>query len=147
MGPCAESTHQRIAPQAFVDSLFYGSTAPHVFVDTFSSPIESIGDVFVSGCHVLLSSQPTPEQILAIRPSPEFQARVSDLLYHSKQGELSRQEESDLDRYLLLEHIVRLAKARAYQQTAARSWRVLCLMRLRRQRMCNESTNGTTRIR
>ena len=49
----------------------------------------------------LLSSQPTPEQILAIRPSPEFQARVSDLLYHSKQGELSRQEESALDRYLL----------------------------------------------
>ena len=69
----------------------------------------------------LLSSQPTSEQILAIRPSPEFQARTSDLLYRSKQGELSRQEESDLDRYLLLEHIVRLAKARAYQQMAARS--------------------------
>ena len=68
----------------------------------------------------LLSSQPTPEQILAIRASPEFQAHVSDLLYRSKQGELSRQEESDLDRYLLLEHIVRLAKARAYQQLAAR---------------------------
>ena len=69
----------------------------------------------------LLSSQPDPEQILAIRPSPEFQARVSDLLYRSKQGELSRQEESDLDRYLLLEHIVRLAKAHAYRQAAARS--------------------------
>jgi len=69
----------------------------------------------------LLSSQPTPKQVLAIRPSPELQARVSDLLYRSKQGELSRQEESDLDRYLLLEHIVRLAKARAYQQLAARA--------------------------
>ena len=69
----------------------------------------------------LLSSQPTPEQILAIRRSPEFQTRVSELLYRSKQGELSHREESDLDRYLLLEHIIRLAKARAYQQTAARS--------------------------
>src|SRR3990172_41321 len=69
----------------------------------------------------LLPSQPTPKQVLAIRPSPELQARVSDLLYRSKQGELSRQEESDLDRYLLLEHIVRLATARAYQQLAARA--------------------------
>jgi len=57
--------------------------------------------VFVSGCHV--------------------STRVSELLYRSKQGELSREEESDLDRYMLLEHIVRLAKARAYRQLAARS--------------------------
>jgi hypothetical protein len=69
----------------------------------------------------VLSSQPTPERILAIRPSPEFQARVSDLLYQSKHGELSRQEEADLDYYLMLEHLVRLAKARAYRQLAVRS--------------------------
>ena len=69
----------------------------------------------------LLSSRPTPEQILAIRPSPEFQERVSDLLYRGKQGELSREEESNLDRYLLLDHIVRLSKARAFQHLAARS--------------------------
>ena len=69
----------------------------------------------------LLSSRPTPDQILAIRPSPEFQERVSDLLYRGKQGELSREEESNLDRYLLLGHIVRLAKARAYRQLAVHS--------------------------
>ena len=69
----------------------------------------------------LLSSQPAPEQILAIRPSPEFQARVSELLYQSKHGELSQQDETDLDHYLLLEHLVRLAKARAYRQLAARA--------------------------
>ncbi|MBI3360311.1 MAG: hypothetical protein HY023_04295 [Chloroflexi bacterium] len=68
----------------------------------------------------LLASQPTPEQVLAIRPSSEFQARVSDLLYQSKQGELSRQQETELERYLMLEHLVRLAKAHAYQQLAAR---------------------------
>ena len=68
----------------------------------------------------LLSSQPTPEHILAIRPTPEFQARVSELLFESKQGELSRQEEAELDRCLMLEHLVRLAKARSYQQLAAR---------------------------
>ncbi|MEN9221776.1 MAG: hypothetical protein Q6M04_04995 [Thermostichus sp. BF3_bins_97] len=61
----------------------------------------------------LLVSQPTPEQILAIHPSPEFQARVSDLLAQSKTGTLSAKEEAELERYLTLEHIVRLAKTYA----------------------------------
>jgi len=34
----------------------------------------------------LLASQATPSEILAIRPSPEFQARVSHLLSQSKAG-------------------------------------------------------------
>ena len=67
----------------------------------------------------LLTSQPTPEQVLAIRPSPELQARVSELLSRNKEGELSRQEETELERYLTLEHLVRLAKAHAYKQRAA----------------------------
>ena len=67
----------------------------------------------------LLTSRPTPEQILSIRPSPELQARVSELLARSKAGELSRQEELELERYLTLEHLVRLAKAHAYQQLVA----------------------------
>ena len=64
----------------------------------------------------LLASQLAPEQVLSIRPSPEFQAHVSELLHRSKQGELSRQEEAELERYLLLEHLVRLARAHAYKQ-------------------------------
>ena len=64
----------------------------------------------------LLTSQPTPEQVLAIRPSPELQARVSELLDQNKQGKLSRQEEAELERHLTLEHLVRLAKAYAYKQ-------------------------------
>jgi hypothetical protein len=67
----------------------------------------------------LLTSQPTPEQVLAIRPSSELQARVSELLGRSKDGELSRQEETELERYLTLEHLVRLAKAHAHKQLAA----------------------------
>jgi len=67
----------------------------------------------------LLASQPTPEQVLALRPSPELQARVSELLGRNKEGELSRQEETELERYLTLEHLVRLAKARAHKQLAA----------------------------
>ena len=69
----------------------------------------------------LLASQPSPETILAIRPTPALQARMSELLDRNKSGTLSRPEEVELDRYLLLEHWVRLAKAHAYKrlQTAA----------------------------
>ena len=61
----------------------------------------------------LLASQPSPEAILAIRPTTALQARMSELLERNKSGSLSRTE---LDRYLLLEHWVRLAKAHAYKQ-------------------------------
>ena len=66
----------------------------------------------------LLASRPTPEQVLAIRPSAEMQARVSELLQRSREGDLSRAEEAELDRYLLIEHLVRLAKARALEELA-----------------------------
>jgi hypothetical protein len=63
----------------------------------------------------LLASQPSPEVILAIRPTPALQARMSELLAQNKSGTLTRSEEVELDRYLLLEHWVRLAKAHAYK--------------------------------
>lgn len=58
-----------------------------------------------------------PEQILAIKPSPKLQARVSELLANGKAGTLSHEEETELDRYLFVEHMARLAKARAYEQS------------------------------
>ena len=69
----------------------------------------------------ILTSQPTPEQILAIRPSPELQARASELLSRSNAGTLTTQEQSELDRVLLLEHMVRMAKAHAYRRLAEQS--------------------------
>ena len=64
----------------------------------------------------LLISQPTPKQVLAIRPSTDLQNRVSELLERNKRGELSPLEENELERHLMLEHLVRLAKAYAYKQ-------------------------------
>jgi hypothetical protein len=69
----------------------------------------------------LLASQPTAEQILAIKPSANFQARVSDLLSRSKEGTLTRQEEAELERYLTLEHLVRVSKTHALEQLSAAS--------------------------
>jgi len=64
----------------------------------------------------ILTSRPTPDQVLAIHPSPELQARVSELLHRNKEGELDPREEAELERSLTLEHLVRLAKAHAYGQ-------------------------------
>ena len=63
-----------------------------------------------------LASQPSSEEILELRPSSMFQARISELLDRNKTNTLDRNGEVELDRYLLLEHWVRLAKANAYQK-------------------------------
>jgi hypothetical protein len=64
----------------------------------------------------ILTSQPAPEQVLAIRPSSELQSRASELQERNKHGTLTTQERTELDRYLLLEHMVRIAKANAYRR-------------------------------
>lgn len=61
----------------------------------------------------VLASQPTPEEVLAIEPSHELQVRVRELLEKNKRTQLSSSEEAELERYLTLEHLVRLAKAHA----------------------------------
>ncbi len=67
----------------------------------------------------VLTSQPPPEKVLALRPSPALQQRVSDLLAHGKAGQLARDDERELDRLLMLEHLVRLAKASAARRRTA----------------------------
>ena len=73
-----------------------------------------------SGVLDVLANGPSPDQVLALRPSPQLQARVTDLLDRSKSGGLLPAEEAELGRCLALEHLVRLAKAHAYRQVAAR---------------------------
>jgi hypothetical protein len=55
----------------------------------------------------------TPQNVIDFRPSAKTQARVKDLLEREKDGELSSAERSELDHYLQIEHLMRLAKARA----------------------------------
>jgi hypothetical protein len=64
----------------------------------------------------LLTTQSSPESILALRPSPTLQARMSELLAQSKANTIDRTGEAELDRYLMLEHWIRLAKANADKQ-------------------------------
>lgn len=55
----------------------------------------------------------TPQNVIAFRPSDAAEERVADLLAREKDGELSAEEKSELEHYLQLEHLMRLAKARA----------------------------------
>lgn len=66
----------------------------------------------------ILASQPAPDVILALRPSPELQERIDSLLLRSKEGALSIDERTELDRYETLEHLVRMAKGYALQRLA-----------------------------
>ncbi|MCP3963952.1 MAG: hypothetical protein GY719_39465 [bacterium] len=60
-----------------------------------------------------LASLPTPEEVLALRPSTSFQERIDALLEKNRVDGLSQEEEREWERYQYLEHLVRLAKAKA----------------------------------
>jgi len=52
------------------------------------------------------------ERILDFHPSSGMQARIAMLLERNRQGQLSREEQAELDEVERLEHFVRLIKAR-----------------------------------
>jgi hypothetical protein len=60
-----------------------------------------------------LASLPSPAEILALRPTPALQERIEALLEKSQNGELSDKEQREWEQYEYVEHLVRLAKARA----------------------------------
>ena len=57
----------------------------------------------------------TPEAVVAFKPSEAARARVTELLAREKAEGLKPEEKSELDHYAQLEHLMRLAKARARQ--------------------------------
>ena len=60
----------------------------------------------------------SPDSLTNFKPSAAAKERVADLIHREKTTGLSPDEESELEHYLQLEHIMRLAKARAQQFTA-----------------------------
>jgi hypothetical protein len=61
----------------------------------------------------VLAGLPTPKEILALRPSDALQARISALLEKNRTEGLSPAEEHEWAQYEYLEHVVRVAKAKA----------------------------------
>lgn len=59
-----------------------------------------------------------PSSVIAFRPSEATKRRVADLIDREKSQGLNGEEKSELDLYLQLEHLMRLAKARARRYAA-----------------------------
>jgi hypothetical protein len=57
----------------------------------------------------------TPDTVAHFRPSSETQRRVAELVEREKAARLSSEEKAELDHFMELEHIMRMAKARARQ--------------------------------
>jgi len=60
----------------------------------------------------------SPRNVVAFRPSQTARERVAELIQREKTATLSADEKSELDHYLQLEHLMRLAKARARRHIA-----------------------------
>jgi len=56
----------------------------------------------------------TPASLLQFQPSQETRERVLELIRKEKDTGLLPEETSELDDYMKLEHLMRLAKARAH---------------------------------
>ncbi len=61
----------------------------------------------------------TPANVIAFHPSAEAKERAAELIRRKKTDGLSSDEDLELQHYLQLEHIMRLAKARAQLHLAA----------------------------
>ncbi len=57
----------------------------------------------------------SPNSVIAYQPSQSAKDRVADLISREKTNGLTPDEKTELDHYLQIEHIMRLAKARAYR--------------------------------
>ncbi|NIM21300.1 MAG: hypothetical protein GTN64_02585 [Candidatus Latescibacteria bacterium] len=55
----------------------------------------------------------TPQTVATFEPSEQTKEHVAELIRREKTEGLSSDEASELDHYMRLEHIMRLAKARA----------------------------------
>ena len=64
-----------------------------------------------------IASGPSPSAVASFRLSDTVNKRAELLVQREKSGELTADEKSELDHYLELEHIMRLAKARARQRS------------------------------
>jgi hypothetical protein len=73
-----------------------------------SSEYEGIADVLE-----LLATLPAPEEVLALRAAPRLQSRIRELLEKSRSSGLSPDEQIEWERIDYVEHLVRVAKAKA----------------------------------
>ncbi len=57
----------------------------------------------------------TPESILNFQLSEEAKEHIADLIYAHNNQDLTRDEKTELDNFLVIEHLLRLIKAVAHK--------------------------------
>jgi len=60
-----------------------------------------------------------PQEIIDFKPSERAKARVHELIARQKNEQLGPDETAELNHFLEMEHVMRLAKARARQRLPA----------------------------
>ncbi len=76
----------------------------------------SIGYKSVADVLEFLANLPKPEAVLALRPSKDLQTKIGELLEKNRREGLSEAEEQIWSSYEFIEHLVRIAKAKATAQ-------------------------------
>lgn len=62
-----------------------------------------------------------PDKVLAFHTSAKAQQRLEELLWKNKESGLNEAEKHEVEQFMLVEHIVSLAKARALKKISAPS--------------------------
>lgn len=76
----------------------------------------SIGYKSVAEVLEFFASLPNPEEILALRPSKDLQKKINELLEKNRREGLTDSEDQLWASYEFIEHLVRIAKAKALKQ-------------------------------
>lgn len=65
-----------------------------------------------------LASTPTPQDIIAFKPSERLEHRLSHLMERNRQDRLAEEERLELDEFLRMNHFMNMLKIRARQKLA-----------------------------
>jgi hypothetical protein len=63
-----------------------------------------------------LARLPSPEEVVALRPSAQLQARIEILIDKMRADDLSADERKEWEHYEYIEHLVRMAKVQALRR-------------------------------
>lgn len=67
-----------------------------------------------------IASGTTPQSVVDFRPSAETKTKVAELIHRQQTQAMTPDETAELNHYLQIEHLMRLAKARARRRLAPR---------------------------
>ena len=68
-----------------------------------------------------LSANPTPQEIIAFRPSEGLQNRALELLELNRQNRLSGAEREEMDTYMRMDHFLTILKAKTRLKLSGQS--------------------------